>query len=334
MLKKYFKFSMLSLSLLVLFGANANAANDDCGEVTIANMNWASAQIIAEMDKIILEAMGCDVELVAGDTMPTFTSMEGKGVPDVAPELWTLALKIPLNAAIAEGRLINVGDVFSQGGAEGWYIPQYIKDANPELVTWEDVIARPDLFPHPEDPSKGAFNACPPGWNCQLTNQNLFRAYDMEAKGWEIVDPGSSAAMDANIAKHINDEDPIFTYYWAPTSILGRLPMFLLTPEVPHDKAAWETCIGIADCADPKVNSFGFSPVQTVVTENFAETAGIAMDYVSNRSFDNNTLNVLLAWHADNQATGLEGAEHYLENYQDWKTWVSADVAEKVLAGL
>jgi ABC-type proline/glycine betaine transport system substrate-binding protein len=44
--------------------------------------------------------------------------------------------------------------------------------------------------------------------------------------------------MDANIAKHINDEDPIFTYYWAPTSILGRLPMFLLTPEVPHDKAA------------------------------------------------------------------------------------------------
>ena len=60
----------------------------------------------------------------------------------------------------------------------------------------------------------------------------------MEAKGWEIVDPGSSAAMDANIAKHINDEDHIFTYYWAPTSILGRLPMFLLTPEVPHDKAA------------------------------------------------------------------------------------------------
>ena len=58
------------------------------------------------------------------------------------------------------------------------------------------------------------------------------------------------------------------------------------------------------------------------------------MDYVSNRSFDNDTLNVLLAWHADNQATGLEGAEHYLENYQDWKTWVSADVAEKVLAGL
>lgn len=112
MLKKYFKFSILSLSLLVLFGANANAANDDCGEVTIANMNWASAQIIAEMDKIILEAMGCDVELVAGDTMPTFTSMEGKGVPDVAPELWTLALKIPLNAAIAEGRLIQTGDVF------------------------------------------------------------------------------------------------------------------------------------------------------------------------------------------------------------------------------
>jgi len=333
MLKKYLKYSILSLSLVFLFGSHAKA--ETCGDVTIANMNWASAQVIAEMDKLILEAMGCNVELVAGDTMPTFGSMDGKGQPDVAPELWTLALKIPLDIAIAEERLILLGDVFSQGGAEGWYIPQYIKDANPELTTWEDVISRPDLFPHPEDPSKGGFLGCPPGWNCQLTNQNLFRAYEMEKKGWLLINPGSSAAMDAMIAKAINDEDPIFTYYWAPTSILGRLPMYLLSPNVEHDKPAWETCIGIADCEDPKRNYFGFSPVQTVVTAEFAAKASIALDYLANRSLDNNTLNALLAWHADNQATGLEGAEYYLKNNQDeWSSWVSPEVAEAVLAGL
>ena len=47
-----------------------------------------------------------------------------------------------------------------------------------------DVINRPDLFPHPEDKSKGAFVGCPAGWACQLANANLFRAFEMEKKGW------------------------------------------------------------------------------------------------------------------------------------------------------
>ncbi|GIR66007.1 MAG: hypothetical protein CM15mP70_11140 [Pelagibacteraceae bacterium] len=42
-------------------------------------MNWASAEMFAHVDKLILEnAYGCDVELVHGDTMPTATSMMEK----------------------------------------------------------------------------------------------------------------------------------------------------------------------------------------------------------------------------------------------------------------
>ena len=36
--------------------------------------------------------------------------------------------------------------------------------AHPELKTIDDIIARPDLFPHPEDPSKGGLHTCPSGW--------------------------------------------------------------------------------------------------------------------------------------------------------------------------
>ena len=56
-------------------------------------MNWASAELMANVDKIILEkGYGCEVELVSGATMPTFTSMNEKGSPDVAPELWANAV--------------------------------------------------------------------------------------------------------------------------------------------------------------------------------------------------------------------------------------------------
>ena len=52
------------------------------------------------VDKIILEkGYGCEVELVAGATMPTFTSMNEKGAPDVAPELWANAVAVPLKKA-------------------------------------------------------------------------------------------------------------------------------------------------------------------------------------------------------------------------------------------
>jgi glycine betaine/proline transport system substrate-binding protein len=338
-MKKY----MMPLVLVILIAGGVyfnNILKDDtkladCGDITIANMNWASAQAIAEIDKIILtHGYNCNVELVPGDTVPTFTSMNEKGEPDVAPELWSNSLRIPLDVAKEEGRLI-ASNVFSQGGEEGWFIPEATLTANPELKTWEDVIARPDLFPNPENPDRGALVGCPAGWACQIVNQNLYKAYDMEAKGWDLIDPGSSAGLDAVINKAVNDGDNILSYYWAPTAILGKLPMYMLEPNVDHDKSEWETCTGVADCADPKVNAWGFSYVETVVTDNFAQEASVGLDYITNRSFGNAALNTLLAWMADNQATGEEAAIYYLQNNQDdWSGWVSKDVKKAVLAAL
>ena len=110
----------LLISTLVALGFvsisfNANAA---CGKITIANMNWASANFMAEVDKIILEkGYGCEVELVPGATMPTFTSMQEKGEPDVAPEFWANAAIVALNKAMDEGKLhsINLAPITGLG---------------------------------------------------------------------------------------------------------------------------------------------------------------------------------------------------------------------------
>lgn len=94
-----------------------------CGTVSIAEMNWASAQLMANVDKIILESgYGCKVDIVPGDTMPTFTSMNEKGQPDVAGELWVNAVATPLNAAKAEGRLHTVSEGPITGLGEGWWL--------------------------------------------------------------------------------------------------------------------------------------------------------------------------------------------------------------------
>ncbi len=118
---------MKSLTKLVaiLFAALFlnNIANAACGKITYANMNWASASLMANVDKIILEkGFGCEVELVPGDTMPSFTSMNEKGAPDVAPELWANSVMNPLKKAVGEKRIHIVNKNPISGLGEGWFV--------------------------------------------------------------------------------------------------------------------------------------------------------------------------------------------------------------------
>ena len=67
-----FKKIILSTVIALGFTSFGGIANAACGKVVIANQNWASAELMAEVDKVILEkGYGCEVELIPGATMPT-----------------------------------------------------------------------------------------------------------------------------------------------------------------------------------------------------------------------------------------------------------------------
>ena len=101
-----FKKLILSAVIALGFTSFSGIANAACGKIVMADMNWASANLMANVDKVILEkGYGCEIELIAGATMPTFTSMNEKGAPDVAAEQWANAVANPLAKAVAEGRL-------------------------------------------------------------------------------------------------------------------------------------------------------------------------------------------------------------------------------------
>lgn len=106
----------LLLQSLFLFNTTAFAA-DDCGDITIAEMTWNSAALIANIDSFILsEGYGCNVELVPGDTMATGTSLVEKGEPDIAPELWTNSMFELIQQAVADKRVRLAGKSLSDGG--------------------------------------------------------------------------------------------------------------------------------------------------------------------------------------------------------------------------
>ena len=53
--------ALVAIAAAFMLSATSNAAT--CGKITIADMNWPSASLMAHVDKAMLEAMGCEVSL-------------------------------------------------------------------------------------------------------------------------------------------------------------------------------------------------------------------------------------------------------------------------------
>ena len=320
-----------------VFALPADRAHaQDCGAVTVADMDWSSATLLAHIDAFVLEhGYGCDVELVPGATEPTGTSMTEKGEPDIASELWTNSMTAAIDLGVAEGRLAVAGSSLSNGGEEGFYVPKYLVDDNPALATIDGIKANASLFRNPEDPDTFLFMGCPSGWNCQISAGNLFNAFGLGDAGFVIGDPGSGAGLAGSMAKAYERGEPWFGYYWAPTPLLGRFEMVKVDFGVPLDLDHYQACISQADCDNPQPTAYPSSPIQTVTTADFANRAPDAFGYLQTRSFTNDFMNTLLAWMDENQADGEIGSVHFLTEFEDvWTEWVSDDVAANIKGAL
>ena len=320
-----------------LAGFAGMAAAQDCGSLTIASMNWQSAELAAAVDQFILNnGYGCSAEIIQGDTVPTITSMVEKGQPEIAPEGWVDLVPEVIQQGISEGKIVVTTDILSDGAVQGWWIPKYVADANPEIKTIDDMLKHPELFPDPEDSSKGAVFNGPQGWGGTVVTGQLYKAFGAEAAGFTLVDTGSAAGLDGSIARAYEQQQGWVGYYWAPTALLGKYEMVKLDHGVDLDMDEWKACTSNADCAEPKKNDWPKDKVQTVVAKEWADSAPAeVMDYLGKRSWTNATVNGVMSWMTDNQATGEDGARHFLEQNEDlWKEWVSPEAAEKIKAAL
>lgn len=202
----------LVLASVCALGMAAPAWAEDCGDVTITQMDWASANVVTSVAKFLMEqGYGCSVTTVPSSTPTALTSVAETGTPDILTELWVNTAPAYADL-VAEGKLVELADVLSDGGIEGWWVPQYVVDAHPEAATLEGILANPKLV-------GGRFDNCPDGWGCRTVNDNMNQVIDMEGKGIEVFDHGSGETLATAIAAAYADEKPWFGFYWAPTAV-------------------------------------------------------------------------------------------------------------------
>ena len=327
----------LTTVLALPFLGFAGVAAADCGQFTIASMNWQSAEILASLDQFVLNnGYGCTAEITTSDTVPAVTSLVEKGQPEIVPEAWVDLVPEVFAKGNEQGSIVSLGRSLPDGGQQGWFIPKYMQDEHPELTSVAAVLAHPEWFPAPEDSSKGAIYNGPAGWGGTIVTNQLAKAFDLEGKGFTVIDTGSAAGLDGSIAKAYAQKAPWFGFYWAPTSLLGKYEMVSLDFGMPNDPEEWKRCTSVEDCPDPKPNAFPRDNVFTLVAKPFADKADPGViDYLSKRSWSNDTVNRLMAWMTDNQASGEEGAKEFLRQNEDlWLGWVTPEAADKIRAAL
>ncbi|MCH9845580.1 MAG: ABC transporter substrate-binding protein, partial [Alphaproteobacteria bacterium] len=269
-MKKILFATLTTISLLFASLLFANPALAKCKSTTdIAEMNWASGQVVAEVIGFIIETgYGCDAELISTSTVPGITSMSEKGTPHINPEAWVNSIKVQVEAGIANGTFVDAGDMFSEGGVEAFWIPAYMSETHPNIKTAKDLYDNPQVFQDPEDPSKGRFYGCPPGWACRIIGANIARAHNLDEK-FNIFDPGSAESLKASLAKAYARKEPWVGYYWSPTAALGKFPMKQVDLGAYNEEG--HACNQKEDCANPYPGAFPVARIAKLITADYAK---------------------------------------------------------------
>jgi glycine betaine/proline transport system substrate-binding protein len=316
-------------AIVLLFFSGVVSAAD---KLVIADLNWDSAQVHNRIAGFIIEkGYGYKVQYTPGATITLFAGLV-RGDVDINMECWVENQQEAYDKGIAAGNVIDLGSNFPDSW-QGWLVPTYvikgdtkrgIKPMAPDLKSINDLSKYWELFKDPEDPSKGRFYSCIPGWECEKINEKKFKAYGLD-KHYTIFLPGSDAALNGSMAAAYRKGQPWFGYYWAPTWVLGKLDM---TPieEPAFDQKVWDTNYA---CAYPSVR------VNIIVNSSLQQKAPEIVEFLKKYETTQAMANKFLAYMQDEKADTQRAALWFLRNYQDlWTGWVPGKVSAKVKAAL
>ena len=322
--EKQMKLKMLTATAAFALSLGATSATASCGKVSITEMDWASSAVVTAVANFLMtQGYGCDVQVVPSSTVPALTSLAETGEPDILTEVWANSTP-SYEPLLAEGKLVELTNVLSDGGVEAWWIPAYLAESNPELTTWDGIMANPAAV-------GGKFHDCPSGWACDIINNNNLKAAGAQAGGLERFQHGSGETLQTSIAAAYADKAPWFGYYWAPTAVLGKYTMVRV--EVPAYDAEAHSCNGDVDCANPGFSAYPSAKVVTAVSGAFMEREPDVAALLKNVAFTNAQMGDVLAWRLDNNASYDEAAVYFLTTYKDvWGNWLSDDAKGNLAA--
>jgi glycine betaine/proline transport system substrate-binding protein len=339
---KFLKRLILSVFFISTFSLVGTSANAAC-KAHLGDFDWDSANVhTAIVSYILKNGYGCEVEVTKGSTTPIMAA-HYDGQLDIITEVWRDNIVQMHEEAVAKGQIVELG-VNTPSSTQGFYVDKATSDKY-NLKTVEDMM-KPEiakLFADPEAPGKGRMTSCISGWTCYTINLVKHKVYGLD-KFYTNFDPGSGGALDAAIAGGFKKGKPVFTYYWTPTGLMGKVDLVQLI-EPAYDNACWTKMMLVVEdikangpdvykdtCASAYVD---MSLTKSATTKYANDPANKPIiDFIKKYSVPTAEVNKALGFYMTADGDLEATAKDFLQGSSAWTKWVPADVAAKVKASL
>lgn len=227
---------LASVAALALTGIAARAEVESTDPIKLTLHDWTGQLITTNLMAAVLEEAGYNVELVQADYLAQFAGLE-TGDLDVAMEIWATTGQEALDAAVATGNVVNLGETGMLAKEEWWY-PLYMKEKCPGLPDWQALNACAEAFATPDTAPKGRYLGGPVTWG----------GFDEEriaglGLNFEVIHAGTDAAMFAELEAAYQRQDPILLWiyapHWAPQKYEGEWVEFPAYEPACYTDPAW-----------------------------------------------------------------------------------------------
>lgn len=324
--------------LLTACGGEVQSDTTDANTVVkptikIGQPPWNAAYYIDAVAQVIIEeGFGYPVEIVDASNPAVLTAMSNHEI-DIHMNVWRNAY-VPYQEMLEEGKLVQL-NILHHDAVNGIYVPEYIIHGDsernieavaPDLKTVKDLAKYADLFPDPDDPSKGVFINAP----TDMTANPIFAA-KLEAYGlldyYNITVPGSQSAMEASLEAAYERGEPWVGYSYTPTWVQSKFKMVKLE-EDSYDPALYTEEAGyICD----------FPPEEVVIAADtgFKEKAPDVFSYLETMTLSGQHVSDMLWYMKKENVDGQAAAIYWMkENTDEWLSWIPEDIGANVKAFL
>jgi glycine betaine/proline transport system substrate-binding protein len=314
------KLLVLLMTAVMVLSLAACATEEK--KIILGEGDWDSNAFHDQVVKIIAEAgYGYEVEIVMADTAVMIAGMGQKDI-DAVLELWSD--NVPTyQDDLAAGKYVELATNFDDN-MQGLYVPTYLIEGPnavaPDLKTVQDLMKYPEIFPDPEDGSRGIIYGGPEGWGATAHLHKKMAQYGLEeAFNFRPID--SNATLSATLAGAYEKGEPWVGYNWEPTWIMGLYDMTLL-----------EDSSYSAEDFENGVGAFASVNVTVCANADFEEKHPELTEVLKNYTTSSALTSSGLAYMQENGVEADAAAKWFISENPDLiKGMVTADAFDKIM---
>jgi glycine betaine/proline transport system substrate-binding protein len=319
-------WAMLAALVLVVAGcgsekeaadttAAAGGAKKDCGTVVLNEQAWAGSTANTYIAKNVLENnLGCTVQITKITEIPVFQAM-ADGKVDAVLEDWQHVDQY--EQYIDKAGNVVQGHALGVEGHIGWYIPQYLMDANPEFKTWEGLKGKETMFKTAESGSQGMFLGGDPSY--VQKDKELIKALGLNFKH---VTAGAEPAQVARWTQLYKQQKPVIFYWYTPQYLNQEYE--LAEVKLPErfdgckDDAKAKGDVAQYKCA------YDVTIINKLFSKKFADSGSPAYDMLKKFKLTNKDQELVAKWIAGDKMDPDAAGKKWVEENQDTVTsWTS-----------